>query len=218
MLGFSGIACGEPDNAEAAAAPVSEGPIELFFGVAFRQKGDQPLSSENRLAVSRIQGTEHAVDIRAIPLKRALKVYQGSDSACLLHMPQKLTADELVSRPVTVNHYWFYVPMDSIASSYADVSLVGTVFDAKNRLTADDMASFRWLFAVNWESVVHLVRKGRVDAVTLGASALETVKNADAGLRRLSPTPFISIPLAVHCKPTDRNAAFIASLDKGLRD
>lgn len=187
-------------------------PIEVFFGVSFLQGGDQRFSSENRDGLRKIESTDHDVEIIFSPLKRALEVYKRSNSACLVHMPGEVSAGELESVPVLINKYWVYVPMESSAETLQDVKLMGSVSAAQDRLTKEELEPFEWLFTFSWESVVDLIRKRRVDAVTLGASAIETVENATAGLRRLSENPFTEIALTVHCKDTPHNAAYLRQL------
>ena len=195
----------EPESADAA--------ITVYFGMPYRNGVAFSYTTENTRITNRVNAAGVDATVKPKPVARALRMYQRKTDACILFPPGEMVPGELESAPVGVYDFWLYTAEDSGFTSRNEVMRVGSLEGSQLYYEPSEFPTLTFMYSASWQGVVELIRKGRVDAVTLGAAALEGVPGAADGLRRLGDTPLKSIPIAVHCHNTPKNAAFIDKLN-----
>lgn len=192
-------------------------PITIYLGTSYQTGTEIKLSSEDRGMLARVEQAGEPVDIRMLPARRALQSYLSSEDNCIF-FPAPLAEGDVISKTVGRYDFALYHLSSSAVKGVADVRRVGTLDGGQLYFGADELPGVEWVYSVTWDGVVSLLHQGRVDAVGIGKAVTEVRPEAAKGLVRVSDYPTRTLELALHCKPTDRNAAFIAQVNEAISE
>jgi hypothetical protein len=156
------------------------------------------------------------VELRYMPLKRAISLYIVSADACVVAPRNGQEEPDLVSDVFYANPFWVYVRADSAFQSYKDLKTFGSIDGADMIAGQVVFGHLERTFAPNFQSLIAMLLSGRVDAIPLGELALDNEGDLMPRMRRMTEEPFLTLDMRIRCKPSGENEAFIGAVNKAI--
>lgn len=172
-------------------------------------------SAVERALFSVVDRLPEPVELRYMPLKRAISLYMASSDACVV-APRYSEDPDLASEVFYANPFWIYVRADSDFKSYEDLRSFGSIDGADLIAGRVVFGQLERIFAPNFQSLIAMLLSGRVDAIPLGELALDNEGELMPRMRRLSEKPFLNLEMRIRCKPTPENRAFLAAVNDAI--
>lgn len=149
-----------------------------------------------------------------MPLRRAHFVYADCKGGCILDVQRQDGSGEVRSRALFSNRFWLYSAQASTVQALADVKRVGTIGGAELYLSKADLAAYEFSYAVNYTSLLTMLKNGRVDAITLSPYFFSEGGDVPLPLRRLGVRPILELAYLLRCKPTASTKQLIARVEE----
>ena len=174
--------------------------------------GTSPLQALDRV-LSRLATP---LDIRQMPIKRALILYKVDPDGCILVplMPDEGNpADEISSDIIVQTHFWLFVMAERGFKSRGDLRSFATIDGAELFTKHVTLAHLDRQMAPNFRALISMLVSGRVDAIPMSEIALEQPDLLPDGIIRLEPEPYLVLNNGLRCKRSARTEALITELN-----
>lgn len=155
------------------------------------------------------------VDMRAVPVKRALSLYDALSEGCIMAPATADSGAEVNSQRVMHGLFWLYVMADRGFTSRDDIRSFATIDGADQLLGQVTMPGAERIYVPNFKVLVSMLESGRVDSIPVGNFVLETM-TLPAGMVRLDDEPVIVLDSVIRCKRTPRTEQLVLKINQAL--
>ncbi|WP_262689825.1 hypothetical protein [Kordiimonas aestuarii] len=196
-------------------APEKEA-ITLYRPIGYYRNDNRSFSGEQagttpaeQTMFSLLDRVDMPVQVRYVPLKRALSLYGSSQNACIIAPSNGEGEPDIVSDVFYSSPFWVYVLKSSGITSYHELTSYGTI-DGADVITGRVLfGALERTYAPNFQSLIAMLRSGRVQAIPLGELALANEPGLEEDLVRLDDEPFVTVDMRVRCKRTVSGRALV---------
>ncbi|WP_417451938.1 hypothetical protein [Kordiimonas sp.] len=156
------------------------------------------------------------VNVRYVPLRRAFGRYASSTDACIV-VPSKGDGErDIASEIYYRNPFWIYVLKSSGITSFQQLESYGMI-DGADAITGRVLfPGLERTYAPNFQSLIAMLRSGRVQAIPLGELAILNEPDIDDDLMRLDENPYLYLDMRLRCKRSPRTQALIDEVNAVL--
>jgi len=215
---FALLLCGVWGTAHALQAlsqTLNAPEVLVYIPIADYSPSGEPVYPANfKQLVSQIPQLMPGARPELMPLRRAHFVYADCKGGCILDVQREESGSEFRSRALFSNRFWLYSAQAGTVDALADVKRVGTIAGAELYLSEADLAAYEFSYAVNYTSLLTMLKNGRVDAITLSPYFFSEGGDVPLPLRRLGVQPILELAYLLRCKPAPATKELIERVEE----